>query len=314
MPFHSKHFHLEELAEGVFAAIHREGGGAIGNAGLVDLGDSVLVFDTFISPVAAEDLRRAAEEVIAKPVLQVINSHYHNDHIRGNQVFADTEIIASAETIRLIDTKGREELAGNRENAAKLHSQYSKELESSEDEEERKMLVFAQNYYWVINEGLQAFEWTPPTRSYAGSLKLEGPRRKVELRSYAGGHTGDDAILLLAEDGIAFLSDLLFIDNHPYLADGNPEKWMAHLKALEALDEAVLLPGHGPLGTRRDLEILHDYIGAIVEQVDNAHAKGQSLEALLEEMMPARYAGWELSIFYASNVKFLYAGLEDPKK
>lgn len=32
----------DELAEGVYAAIHKDGGGAIGNAGIVDLGDADL--------------------------------------------------------------------------------------------------------------------------------------------------------------------------------------------------------------------------------------------------------------------------------
>jgi hypothetical protein len=41
----------------VFAAIHLAGGAAICNAGIIDLGDRTLVFDSFMSPLAAEDLR-----------------------------------------------------------------------------------------------------------------------------------------------------------------------------------------------------------------------------------------------------------------
>ena len=57
----SRHFRLEQLADGVYAAIHSEGGEAIGNAGIVDLGDRTLVYDTFFTPQAAADLRFAAE-------------------------------------------------------------------------------------------------------------------------------------------------------------------------------------------------------------------------------------------------------------
>lgn len=48
--FTSAHFQLHELADGVFAAIHREGGAAQSNAGIIDLGEQVLIFDTFIAP------------------------------------------------------------------------------------------------------------------------------------------------------------------------------------------------------------------------------------------------------------------------
>ena len=45
----SKHFTLERLSDSVHAAIHREGGWAISNAGFVDLGNTTVVFDTFLT-------------------------------------------------------------------------------------------------------------------------------------------------------------------------------------------------------------------------------------------------------------------------
>ena len=54
--FGSKHFQLQQVAEGVYAAIHIDGGAAIGNAGIVDLGDRTLIYDTFFTPQTAEDL------------------------------------------------------------------------------------------------------------------------------------------------------------------------------------------------------------------------------------------------------------------
>ena len=77
----SKHFTFERLAEGVYAAFHREGGWATANAGVVDPGDGVLVFDTFLTPDAAADLKAVAMAVTGKPVAYVLNSHFHNDHI-----------------------------------------------------------------------------------------------------------------------------------------------------------------------------------------------------------------------------------------
>ena len=68
----SDHFELIELDKGVYAAIHKMGGGAICNAGAVDLGDEVLVFDTFMSLDAAQDLKDAVSKMIGKPVKYVV--------------------------------------------------------------------------------------------------------------------------------------------------------------------------------------------------------------------------------------------------
>ena len=46
----SRHFQLRELAGGIYAAMSIEGSGSGSNAGIIDLGDSTIVFDTFQTP------------------------------------------------------------------------------------------------------------------------------------------------------------------------------------------------------------------------------------------------------------------------
>jgi glyoxylase-like metal-dependent hydrolase (beta-lactamase superfamily II) len=94
----SPYFLLERVADGVYAALARPGAGALGNAAIVDLGDRALVFDTFLMPQAARGLRGAAESLTGRPVAYVVNSHFHADHVCGNQVFADATIIATEQT------------------------------------------------------------------------------------------------------------------------------------------------------------------------------------------------------------------------
>jgi cyclase len=71
----SQYFQIEQVADGVHAAIVTPGTGAWGNAGIIDLGGRTVVFDTFATPRAAADLRAAAEELTGQPVTLVINSH-----------------------------------------------------------------------------------------------------------------------------------------------------------------------------------------------------------------------------------------------
>lgn len=52
----AKHFTVSRIADGLYVAIANEGTGAMANAGFVDLGESVLVFDSFNTQQAAEEL------------------------------------------------------------------------------------------------------------------------------------------------------------------------------------------------------------------------------------------------------------------
>ena len=125
----SKHFVMHQLTEGIYAAIAENGSSAICNSGIIDLGGQIVIFDTFLTPQAAMDLRQMAEDIFGRTPQIVVNSHYHNDHIWGNQVFAaDSQIISSTRTRELIATAGKEELQWYSANSAQrlesFQSQY----------------------------------------------------------------------------------------------------------------------------------------------------------------------------------------------
>src|SRR5512147_122812 len=95
----SEHFTYHELADGVWAAIIKPFGLAASNSGIVDLGDCTLIFDTTFSPASAVELRATAERLTGRPVSYVLNSHWHQDHVFGNAIFApEVEIHATART------------------------------------------------------------------------------------------------------------------------------------------------------------------------------------------------------------------------
>src|SRR6185369_13093837 len=73
-------FQLVKVAEGVYAAIAKPGGVASGNAGFVIGDDGVLIFDTFLTPAALEELIGEIEKLTKLPIRFAVNSHYHLDH------------------------------------------------------------------------------------------------------------------------------------------------------------------------------------------------------------------------------------------
>ncbi|MFI5048724.1 MAG: MBL fold metallo-hydrolase [Gaiellales bacterium] len=76
-----------------------DGGFTLGIASfaIVD-GDEALVYDTHLTPAHGREIRSALEERGATR-LRVLLSHWHLDHVAGNEAFADCEIIAHAWTL-----------------------------------------------------------------------------------------------------------------------------------------------------------------------------------------------------------------------
>jgi len=304
----SKHFRLQQLAEGVYAAIHMDGGAAIGNAGIVDLGDRTLVYDAFISPQAAEDLKTAAEVLTGRPVDAVIDSHWHNDHIWGNQVFdANTDIVSTEETRRLIiATRGHgaydEFMAAAEANLEATRAQ----LEAAEGEGQRRQLAMWVDYHRTVVELKPILQIRPPNLTFLQRLAFHGPDRTAELIDFAGGHTESDAVLFLPQERIAFMSDLLFIGHQPYLGGGDPDMLVHILGAVSDLAPTLLVPGHGPVGTGESLAVMKQYVQTLDDLARKMVEDGEAEESIDEMAVPEPFDDWLFGSFFPGNMHYLY--------
>jgi cyclase len=305
--YRSRHFHLERLAEGVYAAINAEEGWAICNAGIVDLGDRTLIYDTFSSPQAACDLRDAAELLTGRPASLVINSHYHNDHIWGNQAFVpQVEIISSARTRELIITEGASEIKWYRETAQKQLDDLLSRYEEAGEETVRRNLKPMICDYQAILAALPILQVRLPSLTFTGEMSIYGPKRSVKLMPYENAHCGHDAILYLPEDGIVFMEDILFIDCHPYLADGNPDVIQRILAEVKTLQPSIVVPGHGPMGNIAHLDVMDGYIRQLNALVQEAITQGASEQDIALISIPEEYQHFLFPIFFTTNLQFIY--------
>jgi len=149
------HFELKQLAENAWAAIARDGGAAISNAGFVDLGGQVVVFDSFLTPQAARELEEAVEGLTGQKAGTVINSHHHNDHIWGNQVFAEhARILSSQRTREAITAGGMDEYRWFAKNAQQKLDEIQSQHDVAGDEKEREKVTLWLGYYRGLVEAL----------------------------------------------------------------------------------------------------------------------------------------------------------------
>lgn len=299
----SPHFSLEKLAEGAYAAIAADTGFAVCNAGIVDLGDGSLVFDPFISPRAAADLRRAANALTGKPVLYVVNSHYHNDHIRGDQEFSGAHIISTVQTREAIKENEPEEIAWEDTNAAAKLSSARTALDTLHGEDGRAELQFWVKYYESILDSHATLRTVLPDMTFEGKLVLHGPARSVELIEIGRGHTESDLILYLPTEKIAFMGDLLFINRHPYLPDGLPSDWVRALERVSALDVRTAVPGHGPVGNASHLATMVSYIKTVEGIGAELVSRNATDQEIASQVVPPAFQTWWFSRFFLPNLK-----------
>lgn len=307
LAFDSRHFRLQALADGIFAAVAIHGGWAICNSGLIDLGGLLLAFDAFVSPQAALDLRRFAIEHFGQPPQMVINSHYHNDHIWGNQVFAaDAQIFSSKRTRELILTEGMEELRWNKANAAQRLAVLRTEYQNTSDLLQKQEQLLWIGEYEAIVEALPNLRVCTPGVTFDSRLEIHGARRACELIPFAGGHSGSDTILFLPEEGIVFMGDLLFVGAHPFLADGDPQALLKALREVSQMKAACFVPGHGPVGSREDVDLLIEYVESCLETARKLVKAGKFDEAAINKVrIPEAFQSWILPQFFRSNLRFL---------
>ena len=223
-------YDLHEVGEGVWAAIVDDDLPAVGNAAIVDLGDETLVFDTTLSLLLAERLSDDARRLTGRDPTILANSHWHGDHMLGNQVFTGKRIFSTTRTKELIETVGAERLEANK-------------AAFREDSPELLAIVL-----------------TPPTETFEDVLDLG----RAELLTYGGGHTESDAFVWLPDAGVLLAADLVVIDTHAWVGDGDVPPWRRILNGLEELDPAVVVPGHGPVGTGDDIALMAAYLDELL--------------------------------------------------
>jgi glyoxylase-like metal-dependent hydrolase (beta-lactamase superfamily II) len=305
----SEHFTLEELADGVYAAIAIKGKAAFSNAGIVDLGDRTIVFDAFETPIAAQDLRQVAESLTGRPPTILVISHGHDDHWLGDQAFAGATII-STPTIReqmVASAAGIEEDKANPGEIESIIREQQERLVNETDERRRAEIEHTIARWQYALQALLTLDPLFPDQTFDGQVVFHGAQRKVELVTRGKGHTTSDCTLILPQERIAFAGDLAFFGRQPFMAACDPQAWVAQLEGFERSEIEVFVPGHGPVGTKADVALEREYILMLEDWVTQALGRGEPVEEVLKQSLPVPFDAWSIDGLPAEhNVRAMY--------
>ena len=227
-----------------------------GNVTIIVNDEDVVVVDAGSSPRAARQIIAKIRELTELPVSTLINTHGHEDHVLGNQVFAEVypemEIVARGGTLEYLED-------GSVQSRVRSFSGRMSSSQRAGEEEaarvsrrglngdglvaEYLMRYYGQDIYAVRNE-YRDVRVTAPTRTFEGRMVLERGNRTIELLDLGFGKTGSDVVVYLPEERLVIAGDIV---THPIpLGFARLQsEWLASLRRLVDIDFDELIPGHG---------------------------------------------------------------------
>jgi glyoxylase-like metal-dependent hydrolase (beta-lactamase superfamily II) len=285
-------FDLQKLAEGVYALIRKEPPGLMFNANIVFIinDNDVVVVDTTITPTSAKEGLAALRKLTSKPVRYVVNTHWHPDHISGNQVYRDAfpgvEFIAQTTTLEDLPAVGETNRKGLLTNGPVFAKRLRDLVEKNKSlggwdltpDERASYLSDAAQLEALVKEapGIQIML---PTLTIEDHLTLHRGSRTIEIRHLGRAHTRADLVVHLPREGIVITGDIVVWPVPLVGSTSYPLDYGATLENLLALRAGIIVPGHGPV-LRDDsyVKVMVRLLASIKQQTLAAVARGETLE------------------------------------
>ncbi len=303
---------LTKLSDGVFAQVVNPDSDYVSNSGIIVLDSGVLIFDTHFTPEAGASLLDKVKTVTPHPVRYVVNSHFHPDHTHGNQAFSSVrQIIGSTNTRRDMLQKDLPDMNQTQAIAQSRIEQLNKDMAAETDARKQEMLRSQLNSLLAFTRRMSALKIVTPVMTFDDTLSMLDAGREIDLLYLGIAHTEGDVVLYMPQEKVAFMGDVFFNAAIPNVADGSVLEWMKTLREALKLDARTFVPGHGPVGTRRDVEEFLGYFEDLKALVEPAVARGDSFEQVVNEArVPSKYVSYSFQNFFPSNLLKMYAELK----
>ncbi len=278
---------VREIAPGVFAheapiALADEGNlGAIANLGFIIGQDGVAVIDTGGSAAAGRRLLRAIRQRTDRPILYVINTHMHPDHVLGNTAFH-----GSGATF-----------VGHRNLPRALAEREKAYLDANSA---------------LIGASFEGTTVIRPSLLVDHVVELDIGNRRLRVEAWRTAHTNTDVTVLDLTTGTWFLGDLVFVGHVPAL-DGSLAGWIGILGDLRSRSAERVVPGHGPISAPWPSAAapLERYLTRLEADIRSSIRQGQTIREATREAAQSEAGAWMLfDAFNARNATTAFHELE----
>lgn len=278
-----------QIADGVYLYQTAPYGpvGLDGNSIVVLSDAGVLVFDTNGTPSAAEAVLSDIRRLTDKPVRYVVNSHWHWDHWYGTEVYTR----AFPDVVVIAHEKTRELMAGpavefNRPGLETQLPGFIRLLEQRLEDVVRTGVVTpdalkVQSDLFASKSFLEQkskARLVLPALTFSSRLDLHLGNRLVQVLNFGRAVTPGDALVFLPAEKVLISGDLVF-KPFPYALSVYPTEWLRALEQIDALDAAIIVPGHGePMRDELHLQATMAVLRELLRQGSDAKKKGMNVE------------------------------------
>ncbi len=246
--------------------------GAGGNIGISAGEDGVFMIDDQFSPLTPKILA-AIHKISPKPVKFLINTHWHGDHTGGNENLGKMGVIIVAQ-----------------DNVYKrlTKDQFVKAFNSKVPASSKVAL---------------------PVISFSNNLTFYLNGLQIHAHHYEHAHTDGDSVIMFKNRNIIHTGDIMFNGFYPFIDSNTGGSIYGMIAATadilkHADNKTKIIPGHGPLANKQDLQNFHDMLVTVVEKVTPLARKGLTLDQAVKQD-PLKDLNKEWGDGFLSPEKFL---------
>jgi glyoxylase-like metal-dependent hydrolase (beta-lactamase superfamily II) len=221
-----------------------------GNIGLSVGKDDAFIIDDQYAPLSAK-IKAAVATVTPKPVRFVVNTHWHFDHVGGNEALAGSGAIIFAH-------------------------------------ENTRRRMSSEQFISALNRRVPASPVAAlPVITFSDTITFYTNDDTVRTFHVANAHTDGDAIIFFQKANVVHMGDTFFNGRYPLIdlsTGGSLVGMIAAANQGLAMSNAStrFIPGHGPLASRADLVRYRDMLLAVRERVTRLISQHRTLKQILD--------------------------------
>jgi cyclase len=241
-----------------------------GNIGLLTGAEGSFLIDDQFAPLT-EKIIEVVKSVGGDVPRFLINTHYHSDHTGGN------ENLGKAGTLIMAHHAVRERL---------VNGSYIGAFDMKSGPADKAAL---------------------PTVTYSENMHVHINGETIRIIHVPSAHTDGDSFVVFEDANIVHAGDIFFNGFFPFIDGdngGSVKGVIAGADAMLALTDAdsKIIPGHGPLGSRENLQAYRDMLTTAYERLLKLKNQGMSVEdAIAKTPLKDLEADWGNGIFTADK-------------
>ena len=133
-----------------------------------------------------------------------------------------------------------------------------------------------------------------PVLTYGDSVVLHFNDEQLEIEHFARGHTDGDSVVFFVQENVVHMGDHFFKDRFPFVDVGSGGNVVSYADNVAAIlgridDATVVVPGHGNLANKADLQRYHHMLTTTTGAVNSMLDQGMSVEEIAAQGLGAEW-------------------------